>query len=390
MEILRKYGVQTTIRFPLIKRNVLDLAATADYTPATGDTKISKDGGNFANTTNNPAAVGGTGSVGWTLTLTATEMQAAQIAIQIVDAATKAVEDQFILISTYGNASAEHAFDLDSAVVTPADGSITAAVIADGAIDAGAIATGAITSAKFAAGAIDAAAIATDAIDADALKADAVGEIADGVWDEAQAGHVGAGSFGKYLDTEVSGVGGGTPPTAAEVADAVWDEATAGHAGAGTAGKRLTDTGSTVDTNLDTTVSSRGTATAAAVAGVQADTDDIQSRLPAALVSGRIDASVGAMAAGVITATAIANGALTAAKAATGFFDAVLTRALGDIDDTGVSFRSLLGAARKLVNKVALSGGTLTVYKEDDATAAATQTATQTAGTDPVTALDTN
>jgi hypothetical protein len=33
-------------------------------------------------------------------------------------------------------------------------------------------------------------------------------DIADAVWDELQSGHVGVGSFGKYLDTEVSGVGG--------------------------------------------------------------------------------------------------------------------------------------------------------------------------------------
>lgn len=40
------------------------------------------------------------------------------------------------------------------------------------------------------------------------------------------------------------------------------------------------------------------------------DTNDIQTRLPAALVSGRIDASVGAMAAGVVTAAAIATDAI--------------------------------------------------------------------------------
>lgn len=33
--------------------------------------------------------------------------------------------------------------------------------------------------------------------------------IADAVWDEAQSGHTTAGTFGKYLDTEVSGVSGG-------------------------------------------------------------------------------------------------------------------------------------------------------------------------------------
>lgn len=49
-----------------------------------------------------------------------------------------------------------------------------------------------------------------------------------------------------------------------------------------------------------------GLATAAALTLVQGDTDDIQSRLPAALVSGRMDSSVGAMAANVITAAATA------------------------------------------------------------------------------------
>lgn len=55
-----------------------------------------------------------------------------------------------------------------------------------------------------------------------------------------------------------------------------------------------------------------GLATAANVAAVEADTQDIQARLPAALVSGRIDASVGAMAAGTVTAAAIATGAIDA------------------------------------------------------------------------------
>lgn len=67
---------------------------------------------------------------------------------------------------------------------------------------------------------------------------------------------------------------------------------------------------------------------------VETDTADIQSRLPAALVSGRIDASVGAIAANAITATAINTGALTAAKFAAGAFDAVWT----------VTVRQLAGA----------------------------------------------
>lgn len=43
---------------------------------------------------------------------------------------------------------------------------------------------------------------------------------------------------------------------------------------------------------------------------LQTDTDDIQTRLPAALVGGRMDSSVGAMAANVLTAAAIAAAAL--------------------------------------------------------------------------------
>lgn len=52
--------------------------------------------------------------------------------------------------------------------------------------------------------------------------------------------------------------------------------------------------------NLDTQLS-----------GIQSDTNDIQSRLPAALVAGRIDASVGAMAANTLTASALATDAVT-------------------------------------------------------------------------------
>lgn len=62
-----------------------------------------------------------------------------------------------------------------------------------------------------------------------------------------------------------------------------------------------------LDARLDAAVSSR--ASAAALATVQADTDDIQTRLPAALVSGRMDASVGAMAADTLTAAALATDA---------------------------------------------------------------------------------
>jgi len=100
VEFQRQYNVTTTLVFPVVKAGSQDLAVTGDWTPATGDTKISKDGGSVANTSNNPAAIGGTGSVLWSLVLTATEMQAEEITIQIVDSATKAVEDQVLTCTT--------------------------------------------------------------------------------------------------------------------------------------------------------------------------------------------------------------------------------------------------------------------------------------------------
>ena len=109
------------------------------------------------------------------------------------------------------------------------------------------------------AGLITAAAIATGAIDADALATDAVDEIVDAVWNETSTGHTDAGKAGEQLWTDVDAI--------------------------------LVDTGTTLQAEVD---------------GIQADTEDIQTRLPAALVSGRIDASVGAMAANVMTAAAAA------------------------------------------------------------------------------------
>ena len=49
-----------------------------------------------------------------------------------------------------------------------------------------------------------------------------------------------------------------------------------------------------------------GASISADIAGVQADTDNIQTRLPAALVVGRMDSSIGAVAAGVINNAAFA------------------------------------------------------------------------------------
>ena len=74
--------------------------------------------------------------------------------------------------------------------------------------------------------------------------------------------------------------------------------------------------------------------------------------------------------------------------------DHVLRRTYANVrassNGDAVSFRSLLGAIAKLVNKWSISGTTLTITHEDDATSAGTQTLTGTAGADPITTIDTD
>lgn len=109
---LAPYNTATTIYFPMVKRAVVDLAVTADWTPVNSDCNISKDGGAQANPTNNVAISTGTT---WKITLSATELSAKEIDLMVVDAATKAVEDQWLSIKTYGNASAFFQGDITAA-----------------------------------------------------------------------------------------------------------------------------------------------------------------------------------------------------------------------------------------------------------------------------------
>lgn len=96
------YGVARHVYRTLIKRAVVDFAVSADWTPAAGDVKISKDGGAAANVTNLPTAITMGNTAMWDFSLTATEMQASQIMVSVADSATKAVEDDFFVIETVG------------------------------------------------------------------------------------------------------------------------------------------------------------------------------------------------------------------------------------------------------------------------------------------------
>lgn len=108
---LRKYGVEAKINFELYEVDGVDFRV--DAADAGSDCTIMKDEGAEATCTNDFVDEG----MGYSLTLTSTEMQAARIVVYVVDSATKVWLDKAIVIETYGNASAQHAFDLATATV---------------------------------------------------------------------------------------------------------------------------------------------------------------------------------------------------------------------------------------------------------------------------------
>jgi hypothetical protein len=306
--------------------------------------------GSVASVTGN---VGGnvTGSVG---SVAAGGITAASIATGAIDA--DAIADGAI------DAGAFAAGAITAAAI--ATGAIDADAIADNAIDAGAIAGDAITAAKiadgaidaatFAAGAITAAAIAADAIGASELAADAVAEIADQVWDELIAGHVGVGSTGAAL----AAAGGSGDP---------WSTAVPGAYGAGTAGY-------IVGTNLDAAISTRTKPadTQAAVTNVGTVTGAVGSVTGAVgsvtgNVGGNVTGSVGSIAAGGITAASIATGAIDADALAADAVDEILDEAIGD---STLTMRQVLKLVAAALGGKSSGGGTTSITFRDVADSA--------------------
>ena len=164
------------------------------------------------------------------------------------------------------------------------------------------------------------ASIAADAITASAIAADAIGssELAAGAASEI------ASAVRTELTTELGRVDVAVSTRLATSSYAAPLDAAGTRSAVGLASANLDTQLSAIAGYIDTEVGAiynrigapAGASIAADIAAVQADADDIQTRLPAALVSGRIDASVGAMAANVLTASAIATDAITAGKIA--------------------------------------------------------------------------
>lgn len=117
MTFLAKYGTGTgaDVIVPIIKRGVVDFSVSADWTPAAGDVKVSKDGGASANIGTLPTFLTG---IGWVFVFSDAELQCKKLRVTVVDAATKAIEDQFFDLYTFGHASAFFVNDITALIST--------------------------------------------------------------------------------------------------------------------------------------------------------------------------------------------------------------------------------------------------------------------------------
>lgn len=113
---------------------------------------------------------------------------------------------------------------------------------------------------------------------------------------------------GGRMDSSVGAMAATTITSAAFAADAI-TRIQNGLAGATTSSAILASTASILASTASVLVSAASIQTSAA--SIQAGITNIQTRIPAALVGGRIDASVGAMANGTITSAAFAADAIT-------------------------------------------------------------------------------
>ena len=226
----------------------------ADGDPVSGaaglDSEVSKDGGTFADCTNEATEIATSSGI-YYLDLTSTEMNADTVAIIVKTSTSGAKTTPIVLYPaeatdipvnvTGWNGTAVATPDTAGyPKVTVKSGTGTGEVnLSGGRADANVtyIAGGAVSTSSaqlgvnvvnaagtaWGSGAITAASIAADAIGASELAADAASEIAAAVW--------AAVTRTLTANTNLN------DPTAAAIADAVWDEARSGHTSAGTFGE---------------------------------------------------------------------------------------------------------------------------------------------------------
>jgi hypothetical protein len=207
-----------------------------------------------------------------------------------------------------------------------------------------------------------------------------------------------AALVGGAMDSDVSALQANVITAAAtatdfgtEIATAVWDRDATLSQTAGTFGETVGDSaalGTTIHAMATSILEDTGTTIPGTITTLQSDTDDIQTRLPAALVGGAMDCDVSAMQANVITASALAADAVTeitddimaevltepaqAIPPTTGVADVhdalrylyfALTNRV-DVDDTA-GFKEFYNRAESAVNWKKAISDSGTIYTED-------------------------
>jgi hypothetical protein len=219
------------------------------------------------------------------------------------------------------------------------------------------------------------------------------------------AGNVTGSVFGNVngsVNSVVQPVGINTGTFINSIADHVWDELISQHLQAGSTGEKLNAAGGAGDpwqTSLPGLytpgqaghiLASRmptGTVTVGDKTGYFLGTPQVYDRVGntsgtfVGNIVGNLSGTVGQLL--DVTST-LAN------KIADHTIRRTFANARASADGDTVSFRSLLGAIAKLVNKWTISGSTLTVYAEDDTTSLGTQALTSDASAEPITQIDTN
>ncbi len=399
------------------------------------DTEVSQDGGTFADATNEATEIA-TASGCYKVQLTAAEMNVDRV-MTITKTSTGGAKTAVNMMYTATRQLIDLAFPATSgrSFVVETDGMVHSDLkewlgVAPLALtsqrvnsNVGAMAANVLTATAINADAITAAKIATNAIDADSVAADTIALI----WDEPLAGHLTLASVGQLVNAlGITGEVADAGPLAADFDTDGFTEATNSHFN----GHVLVFTSGVLkgQARIITTYTGAGQNVAFDRAFTEAPTDnddfvilgplagglgrliatesdghahaDVKEWLgtvPLALVSQRVNVSVGAMAANVLTAAAIAANAITAAKIATDAIgtaqvaaaqdnaaaDALLKRDIDQVEAT-MAKHTLGTAVLKSVSRVVDDAGTLKVYRTDATTLHLSQTITVNAAADPI------
>ena len=221
------------------------------------------------------------------------------------------------------------------------------------------------------------------------LSAGGVTGVTDGVWNAALSSYTVNGSFGaRIMRTDSASAGNGAKVTGAGHVAADIHELQAGviqstHFSTGAVDANALASDAVVEirtglglasANLDTQLS-----------GIQSDTNDIQSRLPAALISGRMDSNVQAIAAGVVTQIQSGLSTLTAGQVNAEVLDVLATDLFGELAAVPGASSTLKDKIAFLFmlarNKVTQTSSTQTLFADNTTTPVAAATTSDVGGT---------